>query len=49
VRMSINVSVTESPVSIRRGKMLITDIDNLKKIEINRRRRLRLEQVSIFK
>jgi len=49
LRMSINVSVPRSPVSIRRGKMLITDIENLKKTEINRRRRLRLEQVIIFR
>lgn len=42
----MNISAHGSPTNIRRRKMLLTDIENLKKIEINRRRRLRLEQVT---
>ncbi|KDR14093.1 uncharacterized protein LOC110834797 [Zootermopsis nevadensis] len=45
LRMSSSVLESRNAVGIQRGKMLITDIESLKKTEINRRRRLRLEQV----
>ncbi|XP_049940094.1 uncharacterized protein LOC126416416 isoform X3 [Schistocerca serialis cubense] len=43
--MSINVTVNANPVSVKRGKMLLTDVNELKKQELNRRRRIRIEQV----
>ncbi len=43
--MSINVTVHGNPVSIRRGKMVLSDLENLKKTEREHRKRLRLEQV----
>lgn len=46
LRMSSSVLESRNAVGIQRGKMLITDIESLKKTEINRRRRLRLEQVT---
>jgi hypothetical protein len=46
MRMLSDISEDGSSAGVRRGKMLITDIEDLKKTEINRRRRLRLEQVT---
>jgi hypothetical protein len=46
MRISSSISDCGRPVGMDRGKMLITDIESLKKAEINRRRRLRLEQVT---
>ncbi|XP_033227539.1 uncharacterized protein LOC117179643 [Belonocnema kinseyi] len=43
--MSINVTVNGNPVNIRRGRMVLSDLDQIKKNERDRRRRLRLEQV----
>ncbi|XP_047119844.1 uncharacterized protein LOC124802856 isoform X1 [Schistocerca piceifrons] len=43
--MSINVTVNANLVSVKRGKMLLTDVNELKKQELNRRRRIRIEQV----
>ncbi|XP_058795681.1 uncharacterized protein LOC131666786 isoform X2 [Phymastichus coffea] len=43
--MSINVTVNGNPISIRRGKMVLSDLENLKKCEREHRKRLRLEQV----
>ncbi|XP_053995693.1 uncharacterized protein LOC128885615 isoform X1 [Hylaeus anthracinus] len=43
--MSINVTVNGNPLSIRRGRMVLSDLDQIKKNERDRRRRLRLEQV----
>ncbi|XP_046742128.1 uncharacterized protein LOC124408891 [Diprion similis] len=43
--MSINVTVNGNPVSIRRGRMVLSDLDQIKKNERDRRRKLRLEQV----
>lgn len=43
--MSINVTVTGNPVSIKRGKMVTTNCDNPNK-EFEKRRLMRLEQVS---
>ncbi|XP_012274667.1 uncharacterized protein LOC105696631 isoform X2 [Orussus abietinus] len=43
--MSINVTVNGNPISIRRGRMVLSDLDQIKKCERDRRRRLRLEQV----
>ncbi|XP_012259559.2 serine-rich adhesin for platelets-like [Athalia rosae] len=43
--MSINVTVNGNPVSIRRGRMVLSDLDLIKKNERDRRRKLRLEQV----
>lgn len=42
--MSINVTVTGNPVSIKRGKMITADPHTAKK-EFDKRRLLRLEQV----
>ncbi|CAH1175808.1 unnamed protein product [Phaedon cochleariae] len=42
--MSINVHVTGNPISIKRGKMVTTDLDQTKK-EFDKRRLMRLEQV----
>lgn len=44
--MSINVTVNGNPVSINRGRMVLNDLDEIKKNERDRRRKLRLEQVS---
>lgn len=43
--MSINVTVNGNPVCVRRGRMVLTDLEQIKKNERDRRRRLRLEQV----
>lgn len=43
--MSINVTINGNPLSIRRGRMVLSDLDQIKKNERDRRRRLRLEQV----
>ncbi|XP_014478706.1 PREDICTED: uncharacterized protein LOC106746543 [Dinoponera quadriceps] len=43
--MSIHVTVNGNPVNIRRGRMVLSDLDQIKKNERDRRRRLRLEQV----
>ncbi|CAG2055722.1 unnamed protein product, partial [Timema podura] len=43
--MSINVTVHGSPVHIRRKKMLLVDYEEMKKSEVNRRRKLRIQQV----
>ncbi|EZA56282.1 hypothetical protein DMN91_010139 [Ooceraea biroi] len=43
--MSIHVTVSGNPVNIRRGRMILSDLDQIKKNERDRRRRLRLEQV----
>nr|XP_033327469.1 uncharacterized protein LOC117221021 isoform X1 [Megalopta genalis] len=43
--MSINVTVNGNPLSIRHGRMVLSDLDQIKKNERDRRRRLRLEQV----
>ncbi|KAL1513480.1 hypothetical protein ABEB36_002886 [Hypothenemus hampei] len=43
--MSINVTVTGNPVSIKRGKMITTTDPEIAKKEFNKRRLLRLEQV----
>ncbi|XP_011151429.2 uncharacterized protein LOC105190389 [Harpegnathos saltator] len=43
--MSIHVTVSGNPVNIRRGRMVLSDLDQIKKNERDRRRRLRLEQV----
>ena len=43
--MSINVTVNGNPISIKRGRMVLSDLDQIKKNERDRRRRLRLEQV----
>lgn len=42
--MSINVTVNGNPVNIRKGRMVLSDLDQIKKNERDRRRRLRLEQ-----
>lgn len=44
--MSINVSVIGNTISVRRGQMFMTDLDQIKKNERDRLRRLRLEQVN---
>lgn len=46
--MSINVTVNGNPISIKRGRMVLSDLDQIKKNERDRRRRLRLEQVYII-
>lgn len=46
--MSINVTVNGNPVSIRRGRMVLSDLDQIKKNERDRRRKLRLEQVCVL-
>lgn len=46
LEMSINVNVTGNPVKIHRGKMVTADPDYIAK-EFQKRRRMRLEQVSI--
>lgn len=46
--MSIHVTVNGNPVNIRRGRMVLSDLDQIKKNERDRRRRLRLEQVHIL-
>ncbi|XP_029168304.1 uncharacterized protein LOC114938483 [Nylanderia fulva] len=43
--MSIHASVSGNPANIRRGRMVLSDLDQIKKNERDRRRRLRLEQV----
>lgn len=43
--MSINVTVSGNPINIRRGRVILSDLDQIKKNERDRRRRLRLEQV----
>ncbi|XP_076633661.1 uncharacterized protein LOC143347906 [Colletes latitarsis] len=43
--MSVNVTVNGNLLSIRRGRMVLSDLDQIKKNERDRRRRLRLEQV----
>ncbi|XP_076300333.1 uncharacterized protein LOC143218775 [Lasioglossum baleicum] len=43
--MSINVTVNGNPLNIRQGRMALSDLDQIKKNERDRRRRLRLEQV----
>ncbi|XP_026673693.1 uncharacterized protein LOC108630195 isoform X2 [Ceratina calcarata] len=43
--MSINVTVNGNRFNIRRGRMVLSDLDQIKKNERDRRRRLRLEQV----
>lgn len=43
--MSINVTVNGNRLNIRRGRMVLSDLDQIKKNERDRRRRLRLEQV----
>ncbi|XP_070160342.1 serine-rich adhesin for platelets [Polyergus mexicanus] len=43
--MSIHVTVSGNPVNICRGRMVLSDLDQIKKNERDRRRRLRLEQV----
>lgn len=45
--MSINVTVSGNRLNIRRGRMVLSDLDQIKKNERDRRRRLRLEQVYI--
>lgn len=47
--MSINVNVSGNPVSIRRGKMFMSDIESFKNKETQRRRRARLDQVKLKK
>ncbi|KYM93354.1 hypothetical protein ALC53_00291 [Atta colombica] len=37
--------MTGNPVNVRRGRMVLSDLDQIKKNECDRRRRLRLEQV----
>lgn len=44
--MSINVTVSGNPISIKRGKLITTDTD-FPKDDFDKRRRLRLEQVII--
>ncbi|XP_016837367.1 serine-rich adhesin for platelets isoform X1 [Nasonia vitripennis] len=44
--MSINVTVTGNPISIRRGKMALSDFEKMRKSEREHRKRLRLEQVN---
>lgn len=46
--MSIHVTMTGNPVNVRRGRMVLSDLDQIKKNERDRRRRLRLEQVCAF-
>ncbi|XP_066597318.1 uncharacterized protein [Prorops nasuta] len=43
--MSINVTITANPNNFCRKRMVLTDLDQIKKNERDRRRRLRLEQV----
>ncbi|XP_014206943.1 uncharacterized protein LOC106638343 isoform X2 [Copidosoma floridanum] len=43
--MSINVTVSGNPISIRRGKMVLSDLEDIKRTDRERRRRLRMEQV----
>lgn len=43
--MSINVTVTGNPVSIKKGKMVTYSSDNAKK-EFDKRRLMRLEQAN---
>lgn len=43
--MSINITVHGNPVSLNRETNIISDFDYAKKMEIERRRKLRLEQV----
>ncbi|XP_050465804.1 uncharacterized protein LOC126859008 isoform X1 [Cataglyphis hispanica] len=43
--MSIHVTVSGNPVNICRGRMVLSDLDQIKRNERDRRRRLRLEQV----
>ena len=40
--------MTGNPVNVRRGRMVLSDLDQIKKNERDRRRRLRLEQVRAF-
>lgn len=46
--MSIHVTMTGNPVNVRRGRIVLSDLDQIKKNERDRRRRLRLEQVCAF-
>lgn len=39
--------MTGNPVNVRRGRMVLTNLDQIKKNEHDRRRRLRLEQVFV--
>ncbi|XP_011883472.1 PREDICTED: uncharacterized protein LOC105570674 [Vollenhovia emeryi] len=43
--MSIGVDMLGNSVNVRRGRMVLSDLDQIKKNERDRRRRLRLEQV----
>ncbi|XP_011493782.1 PREDICTED: uncharacterized protein LOC105359004 [Ceratosolen solmsi marchali] len=43
--MPVNLTVNERPIGIRRGKMVLSDLENIKKSEREHRRRLRSEQV----
>ncbi|KAL7300870.1 hypothetical protein TKK_0006426 [Trichogramma kaykai] len=43
--MSINVTVKGNPISIRKGKMILSDLDKIKKYDRDQRKKLRLEQV----
>ena len=36
-----------NPIDVNRGKMVISDLDRIKKYEQDERKRLRLEQVSL--
>lgn len=44
-KMSLNVT-TSNPHNLRKGNILLTDLNDAKKEEQNRRRLMRLEQVS---
>ena len=46
--MSINITVNGNPVSMRNGKMVLSDLENIKKTEREHRKRLRLEQVNFI-
>ena len=46
--MSINVTVNGNRLNIHKGRMVLSDLDQIKKNERDRRRRLRLEQVHIL-
>lgn len=43
--MSIHVTVNTDPMCIRRSGLMFSDLEQIKKYERGRRRRLRLEQV----
>lgn len=40
--------MTGNPINVRRGRIVLSDLDQIKKNERDRRRRLRLEQVRVF-